>query len=79
MVIYSIHTEAIELSLMAVAVAVFTIRKAAIRFHRYFKFKVYRLSSVPSWWTVNCAALRRAELVVIIYNLLMKAASSVLD
>lgn len=50
---------------MAVCLQIFTIGKAGVRFHRFFKFKVYRLSSLPAWQTVHCAALRGAELAII--------------
>lgn len=48
---------------------VFTIRKAANRFHRLLQVQVYGLASFPAWQTLHCAALRGAELVVVIHCL----------
>lgn len=71
-----IHTEAAVGYVVAVAVGLFTIRKAGIRFHRFFQFKVYRISSLSDGKTIHCAALRRAELAVVVYHLWMEASPS---
>lgn len=63
---------------MLVSVAVvLTVEKAGVRFHGFFEFKVYRLSSLAGQRTVHCAALRGAELVVVFYALQVEASISV--
>ena len=71
-----IHTEAAVGYVLAVALGVFTIRKAGIRLHRFFQLKDYRISSLSDGKTIHCAALRRAELAVIVYHLWMEASPS---